>query len=293
MTLWIINLIWLSIVFQILFNIKRQNHLPHRYQSLKEKDRIYNRWSSRYQLDVLYGLSSEKWQFEIFFQLYICYLAIGYAFMIFIITSPVYMIIAGLILTFLPIFILEIQIERVVQSIDKDYLNFLQAVHASILDTEDIIVALKKAEKLIDNKYLKRMLVQFNSSIKIGLNPTIAFEILINSSQHTYLKYTLINLEQLFERRGSVDNLISDLEHEYTSVQIELNKRRIELKRERRMVVFILVLTVGICRKVLTDYNYIWSFYVQRGWDTMVYLIIGLAIFLTIFVLIRSARLKY
>ncbi len=161
----------------------------------------------------------------------------------------------------LPIIILE-QYRRIVsQKIDKGIFQFLTQINARLMKSEDIIKAISESEKSLTNKPLLYLVKQFNQTIKIGLPPERAFEKVQSQSLNEYLCYLFTNINIVYQRRGNVSELIKALENEYTSIQIEINKRKTELEHDRNMIGISLLIVFSITYKISIDNDYIISFY--------------------------------
>lgn len=176
-----------------------------------------------------------------------------------------------------PILLLEKYIDRVDLSIDKGIFNLLTQINARMLKSEDILRALQEAEQTIDNKHIIKIISIFNRTIKLGLPPTQAFSRLQIVTRNEYLKYLFTNIEIVYLRRGNVHELMRALENEYTSIQIEINKRKVALEHEKNMTLFSLSLVVLTTMKIIKDNDYILTFYRANSF---------LSAFLALFVII-------
>lgn len=160
-----------------------------------------------------------------------------------------------------PILLLEKYIDHVDLSIDKGIFNLLTQINARMLKSEDILRSLQEAEQTIDNKHIIKIISIFNRTIKLGLPPTQAFSRLQIVTRNEYLKYLFTNIEIVYLRRGNVRELMRALENEYTSIQIEINKRKVALEHEKNMTLFSMSLVVLTTIKIIKDNDYILTFY--------------------------------
>lgn len=116
-------------------------------------------------------------------------------------------------------------------------------------------------ERVIDNQPIRKILRRFNQSIQIGIQPEQAFQNTKRICINEYFRYIITNIEIVYKRRGNVTELMRALENEYTSIQVEVNKRKTELVHELRMILVSLMLVILVTIKVIKDNDYIVSFY--------------------------------
>lgn len=193
----------------------------------------------------------------------------------------------------IPYFILEISLGKVEYEIDGELLGFLQSINASLHQTEDLIKALKYAEKMVQNRYIKNLLVTFNTSIQSGLDEKLAFQYFYKFSGHDYLKYIVLNLEQVYFRRGNLIKLISGLEQEYTAIQVEINKRKIELKQDRILTLMSMLIVLLTAYKIVNSNDYIKTYYMTSNIGKMLLGLMGIAYVLGIILVIKATQIKY
>lgn len=161
----------------------------------------------------------------------------------------------GLIL--LPIVLLEYRLDKIDLSIDRSLLQLLSQVNARLAQSEDLMAALRASQNHIDNPYIKKTLIKFNQSIRLGLSPQHAFQSIQATIHNDYFKYVFLNIEQVYLRRGNVSELMRAIENEYTSIQIEVNKRKLELTQEKHLTLLSIVLLLFITLKIMNDQDYI------------------------------------
>ncbi|MBF4695464.1 hypothetical protein [Fusibacter ferrireducens] len=193
----------------------------------------------------------------------------------------------------LPYFILEISLGKVEYEIDGELLGFLQSISASLHQTEDLIKALKYAEKMAQNRYIKNLLVTFNTSIQSGLDEKLAFQYFYKFAGHDYLKYIVLNLEQVYFRRGNLIKLISGLEQEYTAIQVEINKRKIELKQDRILTLASMLIVLMTAYKIVNSNDYIKLYYLTSDIGKMLLGIMGISYVLGIILVVKATQIKY
>jgi len=191
--------------------------------------------------------------------------------------TNVFGLIVLLFLMFVPVFIMEKYIDHVDLSIDKGIFDLLTQINARMLKSEDIMGALQETQRVIKNKYLLKILSVFNRTIRLGIPPTQAFSRLQAVTRNDYLKYLFINIEIVYLRRGNVHELMRALENEYTSIQIEINKRKVALEHEKNMTLFSLILVVLTTIKIINDNDYILTFYRANPLFTMLLTLFVLA----------------
>ncbi len=192
-----------------------------------------------------------------------------------------------------PYLVLEFKLLQIEYGIDGEILTFLQYVNASLQQSEDLIKALKYAERMTKNTYLRNLLRLFNKSIQAGLDERLAFQQFYRLSGHDYMRYVVLNFEQVYFRRGNLLKLVSGLEQEYTAIQVEINKRKIELKQDRAIAMISLGIVVLTARKVMTDNDYILSFYLTSGAGKTLVAMMVLIFILGIIIVIRATQIKY
>ncbi|GAB6107476.1 hypothetical protein [Fusibacter bizertensis] len=166
-----------------------------------------------------------------------------------------------LIVLVLPIAALEQYRKIIDRRIDKGIFQLLTQINARLIKSEDILKAISESEKALSNKPILYLVKQFNQTIKVGLPPELAFEKLQNQSLNEYFCYLFTNINLVYQRRGNVIDLIKALENEYTSIQIEINKRKTELEHDRNMIGLSLLIVFFITYKITIDNDYIITFY--------------------------------
>ena len=143
---------------------------------------------------------------------------------------------------------------------------------------------------MVDNKYILKVLAEFNQYIKFGVAPSLAFIRIRSMIRNEYLKYLFLNVEIVYTRRGNVIELMKALENEYTSIQIEINKRKVELSHERKMTAVALMMVVLTTLKIIRDNDYILAYYKQH--DAIIYIIASFVL-LGIGIIIKANITKY
>jgi len=260
------------------------------YQSMQTQENKFSQWLSSIQLDILFGT---KIRIEIILSLYMFYITVIFMVILQWLTHDVWLIFACFLFMLIPLLALEYQMGCVRKHIDQQFMALMHALYAGLLQSEDVLHALIYAEKMIEDKYLNRLLKRFNQCVKMGLRSDIAFEQFRKGTFHAYMSYVLINIEQVYNRRGNILHLIENLQVEYTAIQIEINKRKLELKQERMLVVICLCVMLGVCITVKREANYIWLFYQNHHLESVVIMTIAVTVFVTLFILIKSDRLRY
>lgn len=165
----------------------------------------------------------------------------------------------------LPAVILEWRLEWIDNNIDKTLFTFLSKANACLIQNEDLINALLEVERSITNVYIRKGLKVFNTAIRAGVSSEVAFSILLDATHHDYLRYIYLNLEQVHLRQGDVIELLRALENEYTAIQIELNKRKIELQHDRNLTLFSFMLVVLTAMRIIKTHDYIVTFYLSSA----------------------------
>jgi len=161
----------------------------------------------------------------------------------------------------IPVIIIENYIQAIDLSIDKGLFNLLTQINGQLVKSEDILKALQESQNKVENKYIAKILVEFNQYIKFGITPTLAFSRIRLIVNNEYLRYLFLNIEIVYSRRGNVVELMKALENEFTSIQIEINKRKVELSHERKMTAFSLMLLILTTLKIIKDNDYILTYY--------------------------------
>lgn len=262
----------------------------HPFQSIKPSESYVLGFFRRIPFDIIFGIN---WSHESIFLAYLVFLL----FMLWIIMQfclhSLLFILTGVILCLMPLVILENGFSRARHHIDNNFLGLMHALHAGLLNTEDVIGALDHAEMIVEDIYITRMLRKFNKCIKMGLSEHKAFEQLREDSCHVYLSYVFMNIEQVYQRRGNIIRLIENLQLEYTAIQIEINKRKVELRQEKMFVVICLCMMLGVVIGVQWESNYIWEFYQTHHLEGFLTVTIITTVLLTLYVLVKSDHLRY
>lgn len=193
----------------------------------------------------------------------------------------------SLVLILLPIVILEYRLEKIDLSIDRSLFQLLSQVNARLAQSEDLIAALRATQNNVDNHYIKKTLIKFNQSIQLGLLPQQAFQSVQKSIHNEYFRYIFLNIEQVYLRRGNVPELMRAIENEFTSIQIEVNKRKLELTHEKHLTLFSIVLLIFITLKIMSDQDYIMDYLSNH---TYFVVLLGGFVLLGLLILIKAAH---
>lgn len=177
---------------------------------------------------------------------------------------------------FVHVFMLEERLSYIDRCIDKSLLGYFASINAHLLEKQDLISALNQTEKSNISAFIKNDLHIFNASIRAGMPVQLAFDQLLKMTHHPYLKYVYLNIEQAFLKRGDVIALMGALEEEYTLIQIEHNKRRIELDQYKKMTWISLGIVSLTAWRVLQTHDYIRYYYREdaKGKPVMVLLVV-------------------
>lgn len=167
----------------------------------------------------------------------------------------------SIVIVILPVLVFEMGRNHLNKKIERGLFQFLTQFNSRLLKKEDVISAMYEIEKVMDNQYIRKILHRFNQSIQIGVQPEQAFQNTKRICINEYFKYIITNVEIVYKRRGNVSELLRALENEYTSIQVEVNKRKTELEHELRMILVSLVLVILVTVKVIKDNDYIVTFY--------------------------------
>ncbi len=208
---------------------------------------------------------------------------------------PVYAglkIICFLGLSLIPLILLEWRIERIEHSIDQSLFSFLSLMNATLLKTEDFLQSLIDMETTFENPYMLSNIKTFNHSIKAGISPELAFNRLTEGVSHEYLKYVYLNIEQTYEKNGDVMELMQALENEYTSIQIEFNKRKIELRHDRNLTLFSLLIVLFTAFRIAKSNDYITSFYTSTEMGRRLGVILALGLFAGVVMVLFASKKK-
>lgn len=165
----------------------------------------------------------------------------------------------------LPAVALEWRLEWIDNNIDKTLFAFLSKANACLIQNEDLINALLEVERSNTNVYIGKGLKVFNTAVRAGVSSEVAFSMLLDATHHDYLRYVYLNVEQVHLRQGDVVELLRALENEYTAIQIELNKRKIELQHDRNLTLFSFVLVVLTAMRIIKTHDYIITFYLNSA----------------------------
>lgn len=253
-------------------------------QSLKpielRRNWLFNRyWKTTYLCDYLSARA--------FKCAYILFETVIISLVVFLLDAFVFKALAVLLCIVVPLFLLELRIQWVHREIDKAMMPFFSAVNSNLLQNSDLIKALSIVPKLVKCPYLVNGIERFNITIKAGLSQEKAFSILLTQTSHVYLKYVFLNMEQAFIKRGDVVKLMSQLEEEYTLVQVEGQKRRYEIRQYRRYAWFALSLVGVIGYRLMTQQDYMGAFYSETSWGKSTLSMTGFLLFISLMALMR------
>jgi Flp pilus assembly protein TadB len=165
------------------------------------------------------------------------------------------LLVAGL--GIVPVICLDKLLERIDRDIDRGVFQFLSLINAKLMQSEDIIKAIKVAESELKNKSILRIVKVFNQTIKAGVPPETAFEKVQDVSCNEYLNYVFSNIEVVYVRRGNIVELMKGLENEFISIQVEVNRRKVAIEHERNMVWLSLGIVGFVTINIMRDHDYI------------------------------------
>lgn len=173
--------------------------------------------------------------------------------------------------------------DREQKDIDRGMVNFLEVLNARLLVDDDVLHALENTADVVPSKTIRRILKEFNLTMKISCNPALAFQ-KMTRVRHSYLRYVFMNMEHVFNSWGKARELVQELENEYVSVQTELNKGRAELQNDKLMTYGGLFLAGITSANVLTSDPQMVAYYSARPLFAVVLLLtamIGVSILST------------
>lgn len=286
----LLNLIGIAILFLIIYQYSetgKYRKLSVDLSSYKPRVNFISKLETRY---LLQTQLNQYMDLKIFFGIYAVWCAVALVLVILIKVSPIPSVLILLASAGTPILLLEKYISWVDIKIDQGIFELLTQINAHLVKNEDILVALKDAQVRIRNKYVLFIIERFNHMIKVGIPPAQVFKSIQPSVHNDYMKYVLINIEVVLNRRGNIPALMKALESEFTSIQIEVNKRKVELEYEKNMTMFSILLVVLTVIKIIDDHDYILTYF-QRN-PPMVYPVIVFIAFGVVFAL-SSSRSSY
>lgn len=190
----------------------------------------------------------------------------------------------------IPAVLLEWRLEWIDNKIDKSLFVFLSKANACLIQNEDLIHALLEIERSNTNIYIGKGLKVFNTAIRAGVSSEVAFSMLLDTTHHDYLRYIYLNIEQVHLRQGDVVELMRALENEYTAIQIELNKRKIELQHDRNLTLFSFVLVVMTAMRIIKTHDYIVDFYFSSALGQLLSCLLVLSMGIGLGIVIIASR---
>lgn len=199
-------------------------------------------------------------------------------------------VILGIGMASIPIIGLEKWLEKIDRHIDRGIFQFLSIINAKLMQSEDILQAIKASEEELKNISVLRIVRVFNQTIKAGVPPEVAFEKVQEVSCNEYLKYVFSNIEVVYIRRGNIVELMKGLENEFTSIQVEVNRRKVTIEHERNMVWLSLGIVGFVTMKIIRDHDYIRKYFEVHYWS---YVIVILFALLGILFMALTKRIKY
>lgn len=278
----------------ILFFLINQSSETREYRKLSVDLSSYKpRVNFRSKLETRYLLQTQLNQYidmKTFLGIYAVWCSVTFIFLILFKLSLIVSLLIMFASAVTPILLLEKYLSWVDIKIDQGIFELLTQINAHLIKNEDILVAIKDAQVRIRNKHVLFIIKRFNHMIKVGIPPAQVFKSIQPSVHNDYMKYVLINIEVVLSRRGNIPALMKALESEFTSIQIEVNKRKVALEYEKNMTTFSILLVVLTVIKIINDHDYILTYF-QRN-PPMVYPIIIFIAFGVIFVF-SSSRSSY
>ncbi len=220
---------------------------------------------------------SEIWVF------YLIYITLIFILNLITQLNPFYKYSLSVLFIALPFLLMEVIRNHLNKKIERGLFQLLTQFNSRLMKKEDVICAMYEIERAIDNQPIRKILRRFNQSIQIGVLPEQAFQNTKRICTNDYFKYIITNIEIVYKRRGNVSELMRALENEYTSIQIEVNKRKTELIHELRMILVSLAIFLLVTIKVINDNDYILSFYSGHyGLIALISIIVSLGIVLVV-----------
>lgn len=160
------------------------------------------------------------------------------------------------------------------KDIENGMVNFLSTLSARLSVDDDIVTAIENSIPYITSKYIKISLIDFSNTVRLSCGTDMAFE-KMRLVDHAYFRYVFLNLQQLMDSWGNPRELVRELETEYISVQVEVNKGRAELQNDRMMSYFGLALAGITAIQLLSGNPLTTAFYSER--PLILLLLFGLA----------------
>lgn len=269
--------------------VKLKQVLP-RFYSLKT---IGQKTKWRFPLEILYT-RSERDTFERYKALISLVIISGLFFYILIVKPGILEIFVIMtIIVMIPLGHMIWRLGKLTDQLESHMLSFMQNLHAGFLQSGEMIQALKYCSDHSNSEYIKRLLERFLYNILKGMSPNLAFEQLRTDSHHDYFAYVILNLEQIYHRRGKVLELIQNLQNEYTAIKIELNKRHVELRQEKAFVIICTSIFWGVWYYMFYSNSYLWAFYMDNELYIYVFATLVATLAVTVFMIVKSNHLKY
>ncbi len=160
------------------------------------------------------------------------------------------------------------------RDVESGIVGFLGCLNARLMVDNDIVTALENTQKIVSTKGIRRILSEFSVALKISCNPNLAFE-KMRGIHNSYLRYVFINLQNVLDSWGDATELVRELENEYISAQIEINKGRVELQNDKFMTYLGLGLTAMTALNIVGNDAAMMNFYAERPW--LAAFLVGLA----------------
>lgn len=253
----IINLIAILIVWLYINTLLMQKSVYTKIEtlhSLKDEKGYFNAKVNKYLMKTKLGDYYSNTELFVLYTLYltICFLVLT----LFDFTSFTFVLL-GVGIGIIPIIGLEKRLEIIDRDIDRGVFQFLSLINAKLMQSEDIIKAIKLVETELKNKSVLRIIKIFNQTIKAGVPPESAFEKVQEVSCNEYLNYVFTNIEVVYLRRGNIVELMKGLENEFISIQVEVNRRKVAIEHERNMVWLSLGIVGFVTIKIMRDHDYI------------------------------------
>lgn len=149
------------------------------------------------------------------------------------------------------------------KDIENGMVNFLSTLSARLSIDDDIVSAIENSIPYITSKHIKASLIDFSNTVRLSCGTDLAFE-KMSHVDHAYFRYVFLNLQQLMDSWGNPRDLVRELEAEYISVQVEVNKGRAELQNDKIMSYFGLGLAGITAIQLLSGNPLTTAFYAER-----------------------------
>lgn len=160
------------------------------------------------------------------------------------------------------------------RDIERGMISFLNSVNSRLMVDDNILKALYNSIETTNSVHIRSKVKAFCEIMLHSGNKAKAFEGIANT-RNKYFNYIFINIEQVMDNWGDCVELMRELENEFITVQVELNKGRVELQNDKMLTVFGLGIAAMTGVNIILEDSGIQAYYAKRPFLALILIAIS------------------